>query len=99
MTADTPPSKEVDQYSLVLQRSFLQQIFDILNPFGRLTTAANGQEQPSDALPQATAYGWLPSLNSTRPMTAVIQSSHCTKAFVKVSSTPQSCRWSLTITK
>lgn len=45
MTADTPLSKEVDQYSLVLQRSFLQQLFDILNLFGKPTTAANGQKQ------------------------------------------------------
>lgn len=41
MTAGTPLSKEVDQYSLVLQRSFLQQLFDILNLFGKPTTAAN----------------------------------------------------------
>ena len=58
MTADTPLSKEVDQYSLVLQRSFLQQLFDILNPFGRPMTAANGQEQPSRCI--ATSDGlWL----------------------------------------
>jgi len=45
MTAGTPLSKEVEQYSLVLQQSFLQLLFGILNPFGRPATAANGQKQ------------------------------------------------------
>ncbi|MBP9941709.1 MAG: hypothetical protein KBF33_10015, partial [Comamonas sp.] len=56
------------------------------------------QKLPVLILSEMTASGWLPSFTSEVPMTAVTQSSHCTKAFVKVSATPKSCHWSLTIT-